>query len=164
MRRTASHLIALSAAIGLATAAPAADTDTETNRAIILEVFEALESGDLATLERYFATDGDVILGLESRERGGPYSSFRDAAAFPGSLTDVSVTVEYILAEDDKVAIQSLICGDHAAPILGFEPTGKQLCSRYINLYVLEDGMIISNSVSVYRDQLIEQLEANRDE
>ena len=137
---------------------------SERNKAIVLEVFDALESGDLQTLEKYFATEGDVILGLETRKRGGPYTSFRDAAAFPGSLHDVSVEVEHILAENNHVAIQSLICGKHAETILGFEPTGKQLCSRYINLYVLEDEKIISNSVSVYRDQLIEQLEANQQE
>lgn len=128
----------------------------------MLEVFEALESADLNVLEQYFTTDGAVILGLETRERGGPYRTFREAAAFPGSLRNVTVEVEHILAEDDKIAIQSLICGEHAETILGFEPTGERLCSRYINLYVLEDETIISNSVSVYRDQLVEQLEANQ--
>ena len=137
-------------------------SQSDRNKAIVLEVFDALQSGNLDVLEQYFATDGAVILGLETRERGGPYSTFRDAAAFPGSLTDVTVEVEHVLAEDDKVAIQSLICGNHAETILGFEPTGKQLCSRYINLYVLEDEKIISNSVSVYLDQLTEQLQANQ--
>ena len=137
-------------------------SQSERNKAIVLEVFEALGSGNLDVLEQYFATDGDVILGLETRERGGPYTTFREAAAFPGSLRNVTVEVEHVLAEADKVAIQSLICGEHAETILGFEPTGQPLCSRYINLYVLEDEKIISNSVSVYRDQLVEQLEANQ--
>ncbi len=152
-------------ATGFSASAAASDpavSTSEANKAIVLEVFEALESGDLTTLERYFDTESDVILGMETRKRGGPYEHFRDAAAFPGSLSDVSVEVEHVLAEDDKVAIQSLICGNHAKPILGFEPTGKRLCSRYINLYTLRAGQIISNSVSVYRDQLIDQLEANK--
>jgi ketosteroid isomerase-like protein len=143
---------------------PQATADTTTalrNRKIVLEVFDAFERRDLATLERYFASDGDVILGMDARKRGGPYGTFKEAAAFPGSLTDVQVTVEHILAEGDKVAIQSLICGNHAAPLLGFPPTGKRLCSRYINLYTLRAGRITSNSVSVYRDQLVRQLEAN---
>lgn len=143
----------------------AADEDKTTrNKEIILEVFDALGSGDLETLERYFAVDGDVILGLETRKRGGPYKTFRDAAAFPGSLDNVTVEVEHILAEGDKVAIQSRICGDHAETMLGFEPTGKEVCSRYINLYILKDGKIVSNSVSVYRDQLRAQLEAYAEE
>lgn len=137
-------------------------TDEEKrNTEIVLEVFEALGSDDLATLERYFARDGDVIVGLETRKRGGPYNLFADAAPYPGALDDVTVEVEKILAEGDEVAIQSHICGDHAAPLLGFAPTGKQICSRYVNLYVLKDGMIVSNTVGVLRDQLRAQLEAN---
>lgn len=131
------------------------------NTEIVLEVFEALGSDDLETLERYFAVDGDVVIGLNMRKRGGPYETFRDAAAFPGSLDNVVIDVEHVLAQGDKVAIQSRICGDHAEPLLGFEPTGKNLCSRYINLYILKDEKIINNTVSVYRDQLREQLEEN---
>ena len=131
------------------------------NTEIVLEVFKALGSDDLETLERYFAIDGDIVIGLNSRKRGGPYETFREAAPFPGSLDNVAVEVEHILAEGDKVAIQSRICGDHAEALLGFEPTGKRLCSRYINLYILKDEKIINNSVSVYRDQLREQLEEN---
>lgn len=137
-------------------------TDEEKrNTEIILEVFEALGGDDLATLERYFARDGDVIIGLRTRKRGGPYSAFADAAPYPGALDNVTVEVEKILAQDDEVAIQSHICGDHAAPLLGFAPTGKQVCARYLNLYVLHDGMIVSNTVGVLRDQLRAQLEAN---
>lgn len=142
-----------------------AGPDTELaarNKAIVLEVFDALGSDDLATLERLFTVDGEVILGQRTRTRGGPYASFREAAAFPGSLDEVRVEVEAIVAEGDQVAIQSLICGLHVEPILGFAPTGKQLCSRYLNLYRLVDGKIVSNSVGFHRDQLIEQLEANR--
>ena len=128
---------------------------------LTLEGFEALGSDDLATLERHFDRDGDVILGLETRKRGGPYATFVEAAPFPGRLDNVTVEVETILAEDDQVAIQSLICGDHAAELLDFEPTGQRLCSRYLNLYTLKDGRIVSNAVGVHRDQLREQLEAN---
>ena len=150
---------------GLVACSPAPSSgptaEEQRNTEIILEVFEALGSDDLATLERHFDRDGDVILGLETRKRGGPYATFVEAAPFPGRLDNVTVEVETILAEDDQVAIQSLICGDHAAELLDFEPTGQRLCSRYLNLYTLKDGRIVSNAVGVHRDQLREQLEAN---
>ena len=161
-QRFCISLCAASLCIAGPSLALAEQTDEEKrNTAIVLEVFEALGSDDLATLEKYFAQDGDVVIGLETRKRGGPYETFRDAAAFPGSLDNVEVDVERILAEGDEVAIQSKICGDHAEPMLGFEPTRKRVCARYINLYALRDGVIVNNTVSVYRDQLREQLEAN---
>lgn len=153
-------LTAALAAVAFGTGAHA-DSVAQANKAAVLAVFEAFETGDLATLERSFATDGVIMVGFQTRERGGPYTAFRDAAPFPGSLTEVEVEVETIFAEGDHVAIQSVICGNHAAPILGFAPTGKRLCGRYTNLYRLEDGVIVHNTVGVYRDQLREQLEAN---
>lgn len=131
------------------------------NKEIILEVFKALETDDLAMLERYFAVDGDFVIGLERRKRGGPYATFQEAAPYPGALDKVQIDVERIIAEGDSVAIQSMICGDHAVEIQGFAPTGKRLCGRYLNFYVLKDGMIVNNTVGVHRDQLRAQLEAN---
>ena len=158
----ASRLLLLFLAVGLGGCATSAATREEArNKDIVLAVFAAFETGDLATLERYFAVDGDIVIGLDGRKRGGPYTKFSDAAPFPGALTDVEVTVENIFAEGDYVAIQSVICGNHAAPILGVEPTGKRLCARYTNLYTLADGKIIANSVGVYRDQLLRQLESD---
>lgn len=154
------------ASIVALSAAPALGADGQTpeekrNTQIIVEVFDALESGALEPINRYFKPDGATVFGLDERVRGEPRATFLEAAPFPGSLDNVSVEIEHILAEGDKVAIQSLICGDHTKTLLGFEPTGKQVCSRYLNLYVLEDGLIVNNSVGVHRDQLRAQLEAN---
>ena len=156
---TARHglVAALLATIAGCATAPESALE-QRNKAIVLEVFAALESGDLATLERYFATDGAVIIGLTERQRGGPYATFREAAPFPGALSDVVIEVENIFADGDYVAIQSVICGNQVQPLLGIEATGKRLCSRYTNLYRLENGRIVSNTVGVYRDQLREQL------
>lgn len=131
------------------------------NVEIILDVFGAFGIDDLETLEQYFAVDGTVIIGLTTRPRGGPYDTFMEAAPFPGRLDNVTVEIESLIAEGDSVAIQSVICGDHVEPLLGFEPTGKPVCARYLNFYVLKDEKIISNSVGVQRDQLRDQLEAN---
>ncbi|MEO1241477.1 MAG: ester cyclase [Pseudomonadota bacterium] len=156
----------LVASILALSASPALGANDQTpeekrNTQIIVEVFDALESGALEPINRYFKPDGATVLGLEERVRGAPRATFQEAAPFPGALENVSVKIEHILAEGDKVAVQSLICGDHTKPLLGFEPTGKQVCSRYLNLYILEDGLIVNNSVGVHRDQLRAQLEAN---
>lgn len=163
--------IAVSACLAVLSAAPAGAAaqgplagNEARNKEIILEVFRALENRDLATLERYFAVDGDFIIGHETRKRGGPYAVFEEAAPFPGALQNIRIEIEHIIAEDDKVAIQSVICGDHAREIWGYAPTGKRLCSRYLNLYRIEGGMIVSNTVGVHRNQLEAQLKANAGE
>ena len=136
--------------------------EEQLNFEIVQDVFVALGEDDLAILEKYFDPDGEVVIGLNTRKRGGPYTRFRDVAGYPGSLDDVTVEVENMIADGDSVAVRSLICGNHAEPIYGFKPTGKRVCARYLNLYVLKDGIIVSNSVGLYRDQLRKQLEANK--
>ncbi len=130
----------------------------DVNKSIVLEVFAALESGDLETLERYFDPDGTVVVGTNTRKRGGPFASFREAAPFPGALNTVSVDVERIFAEGNQVAVQSMICGNQERTLLGIEPAGQRVCARYTNLYVLRQGRIVANTVGVHRDQIIEQL------
>ena len=150
---------------GLATLAACAPQGPELNpmearnAEIVRGVFRALETGDLAYLNKVFDPEGRVYLGLEARTRGGPFNTFAEAAAFPGALENVDVTVEELITEGDRVATQSVICGDHTkGPILGTPPTGKRICARYINVYELADGRITSNSVSVYADQIRNQL------
>ncbi len=162
IRLTAIAMFSLGLVSSPAWAEPTAEEARNTQ--VVLDVFKAFETRDLAVLKRSFADEGTIQIGLTDRPYGGPHETFEAAAPFPGALEGVTVEVEKILAEDDEVAIQSLICGAHAAPILGYEPTGKRLCSRYINLYVLKDGKIISNSVGLYRDQLTEQLEENKED
>ncbi|MEL7538762.1 MAG: ester cyclase [Pseudomonadota bacterium] len=160
MNRTSCLLLAAAAALLGCASTPKEDTSAR-NRAIVLEVFDALESGDVDVLQRYFDPEGDVIVGLNVRKYGGPYQTFREAAPFPSALSDVTVDVERIFAAGDQVAIQSMICGNQAYTLLGIEPAGRRVCSRYTNLYVLRNGRIVSNTVGVYRDQIREQLEAD---
>ncbi len=131
------------------------------NKALVREVFFALESGNVEALNRAFDPEGLSLVGTETRPRGGPFNTFAEAAPFPGALEDRKVTVEELIAEADKVAVRSEICGTHARVISGFEPTGKRICARYLNIYTIKNGRIIVNAVGMDRLQLRQVLEAN---
>lgn len=160
--KTPASFLSISILISLGWMKAAAANDVAAaNKVIVEAVFNALGSEDLDTLNRTFDPDGVTIFGREERRRGGPFATFAEAAPFPAALENVVVTVESMIAEGDEVAVRSTICGDHKAPLLGFAPTGKQVCARYLNLYRLEDGVIVSNAVGVHRDQVRAELEAN---
>lgn len=88
-------------------------------------------------------------------------STFAGAAPFPAALEDRKFLVEMLIAEADKVAVRSEICGTHARVIAGFAPTGKRICARYLNIYTIENGRITVNAVGMDRLQLRQVLEAN---
>ena len=122
------------------------------NRAMGMRVFAALEIGDVVTLNQVFAPDGESIIGSTIRPRGGPHKTFAEAAPFPAALDNRSVEVETIFADENHIAVQSKICGDHARALAGFAPTGKRICARYTNLYTVENGFITKNAVGFDRD------------
>lgn len=153
------HPLLLAAALAAFAPAQAAQSVAESNKAIVLEVFRALESGDLAALNRAFSPDGRSHINGETGPPRGTPKSFAEAAPFPGALSDRSVVTAELLAEDDLVAIRSRICGRHTeAPLMGVAPTGKRICSDYINIYRFEDGRIIDNYVGTDRRKLELQL------
>lgn len=149
--------LALTAAL-ITTGAHAAPAD---NKNLVIKVFDAMEKGDLDFINGAFDPKGVSIVGTEERPRGGPFKTFAEAAPFPAALSQRSLKIEEILAEGDLVAVRSLICGNHAQKLLEFEPTGKRLCARYLNIYRVSNGVIVSNSVGMNALQLRRALEAN---
>lgn len=131
------------------------------NKTLVIKVFDAMEKGDLDFINRAFDPKGVSIVGTEERPRGGPFKTFAEAAPFPAALSERSLKIEEILAEGDLVAVRSLICGNHAQKLLEFEPTGMRLCARYLNIYRISNGVIVSNSVGMNALQLRRALEAN---
>ncbi len=131
------------------------------NLALVKDVFAALGSGDLGTLNRAFDPQGASIFGLERRPRGGPHASFAQAAPFPAALDNREVKIERVFADGDWVAVRSTICGDHVRPMGELGASGRRVCSAYINLYEIHAGRIVTNIVGTDRQQLRAQIEAD---
>lgn len=132
------------------------------NKTLVRSVFKALETGDLAVLNSAFDPNGISIIGSIERPRGGPFDSFDKAAPFPAALEERRVDIEALFAEDDKVAVQSKLCGVHVKPLVGFEATRKLLCARYTNLYTIKNNKIIINVVG-FDPELRKALKKNSD-
>jgi predicted ester cyclase len=59
-----------------------------------------------------------------------------------GSLPDIHVTIEDIVAEDDKVMVRILLKGTHLGPGLGVLPTGRRIRIAGIVLVRISKGQI----------------------
>jgi steroid delta-isomerase-like uncharacterized protein len=69
----------------------------------------------------------------------GP-ASLQDAAShFRDACPDFHDTMEYILAEDDRVAYLGTIRGTQTAEMFGFPATGKEMSVRGVNFFRMED-------------------------
>lgn len=136
------------------------NTSSEQNKQLVIEVFKALEVGDVDVLNRIFDPKGESIIGSTIRSRGGPHDTFAEAAPFPAGLENRSVLIESLFSEEKMVGVQSVICGVHVRTLAGFAPSNKRICARYTNIYTIENARIIKNAVGIDRD-LLKLLEEN---
>lgn len=59
------------------------------------------------------------------------------------AFSDATVTIEEMIAEDDKVLVRFTFEGTNDGPFAGFEPTGKRVTGSNMVLMRLEDGKIV---------------------
>ncbi len=105
---------------------------------------ELFASGDLATLDRFFAPDvvsHDMPPGFPQGIEGVRrfFQTFRDA--FP----DVEVCVDEIVVEGERAAVATTISGTHRGELLGIAPTGRHVAVTGIDLVRVADGRIVEH-------------------
>ena len=105
---------------------------------------ELFSSGDLATIDRFFAPDvisHDMPPGFPQGIEGVRmfFSAFREG------MPDVRVRIDEIVVEDDRAAVATMIEGTHTGALMGIEPTGRRISVRGIDMVRVEDGRIVEH-------------------
>jgi steroid delta-isomerase-like uncharacterized protein len=120
---------------------------------------ELFASGDLATLDRFFAPDvvsHDMPPGFPQGIEGVRlfFSAFREG------MPDVEVRIDEIVAEGDRAAVATMIEGTHTGALMGVEPTGRRIAVRGIDMVRVADGRIVEHRGLTDTVGLLRQLSA----
>jgi steroid delta-isomerase-like uncharacterized protein len=120
---------------------------------------ELFASGDLATLDRFFAPDvvsHDMPPGFPQGIEGVRmfFSAFREG------MPDVEVRIDEIIVEDDRAAVATRIEGTHTGALMGLEPTGRRISVRGIDMVRVADGRIVEHRGLTDTVGLLRQLSA----
>jgi steroid delta-isomerase-like uncharacterized protein len=118
---------------------------TETNKALIRRWFrEVWNEGREATIDELFA-ESCVAYGLGDRETEvrGPAHMKPFVRNLRGSFPDLHISIEDILAEEDKVMVRVLVKGTHGGSGLGVPPTGRRIRVAGIVLIRVSKGQIV---------------------
>src|SRR6516165_1838247 len=102
---------------------------------------EVLTNKNLALADELIATDFREHVGGEVRRvgiEGFKAARMRRNAAFP----DWKVTVNDIIAEEDKVVARATGQGTHLGEYMGIPPTGKVVTVSWIAIYRVADGRL----------------------
>ena len=92
--------------------------------------------------------------GLESGLAGFKQGMEMFFAAFP----DLTMTIEDLIAEHDKVVARSTFRGTHQGTFMGLDPTGRKFKVTAIDVVRFADGKAIEHWGLTDRHSLLEQL------
>jgi predicted ester cyclase len=103
-----------------------------------------LGSRDPAVVDEFFAPDfvshdnpPGFPPGVEGVKRF--FTTFRDA--FP----DVSVAIDELVVEGDRVAVATIFTGTHRGELMGVAPTGRQVSVTGIDIVRIAGGKIVEH-------------------
>jgi predicted ester cyclase len=122
----------------------AADENKETVRRLMEDVFG---QGRLTLLPQLVAAEyvGHFALG----DHYGPGGVQIDVAAYRAAFPDLTVTLDDLLADGDKVVRRFTLRGTHRKPLPGVEASGRPVILRGIAIDRLAGGRLVESWVQV---------------
>jgi ketosteroid isomerase-like protein len=128
------------------------------NKALVRRLFDALQAGDLATLNELGDPKGVTHGAAGTHENGGPHKDLKDACPMCVIMNPRQITVDFMVAEGDLVTVRSIMRATQSGQYHDMPPSGKQVTISYINVYRIRNHRIVENWVAVDRLSLMEQL------
>jgi len=119
---------------------------TEENKAIARRVYEIISTGD-------FRRAGEIVdqdaPDNELRPNDPPaklIDTFKETfSEAREGFPDLSITVEDVMAEGDRVAARVTMRGTHRGAFQGIAPTGKRVEVRAIDMFRMSHGKIVEH-------------------
>lgn len=121
-------------------------------------VREVWDGGDLDALERYLSPDfkRHVSPTLPPLDRNGQIERLR---GFRSAFPDITLTVEDVVARDDRVAFRSTIRGTHRGPLAGMAATEREIEVTLVDIVRIEEGSFVEQWGGPDMSDLFRQLE-----
>jgi steroid delta-isomerase-like uncharacterized protein len=107
---------------------------------IVYKWVEAWRKGDLAQIDEIFAHDYTVnsnAIGIDGVKQA--------VQMFHNALSDMSIELNDMVSEGNKIAVRWTVRGIHTGSFLGILPSGEPLSLTGINIYHIADGKIVAN-------------------
>ena len=119
---------------------------TEENKAIARRVYKIISTGDFGRAEEIVdpeAPDNELLPDDPPAKLIDTFKeTFAEArAGFP----DLSITIEDVMAEGDRVAARVTMHGTHSGEFQGIAPTGKRVEVRAIDMFRIANGKIVEH-------------------
>lgn len=116
----------------------------QTNIADIARAFyEPFRTGDTSTYATILAEDW-LDIPLAPGQEQGPAGMNGQIAGFRHAMPDYAVTHEDLIVSGDRVAVRNTVSGTHRGAFMGFEPTGRRIEMRTMDIHQIRDDRIVT--------------------
>jgi predicted ester cyclase len=105
---------------------------SDENKELVRRHYRELNAGNYDVILESFADSERAAMVKNATERY--------AAGFP----DMHLSVEELIAEDDKVFCRAILTGTQDGDFKGIAPTGRQVSVDYAEVYRIENGKFAS--------------------
>ena len=131
----------------------------EENKAIFRRFIEEVwNQGNLTVADELFAPD--AFTPSAPQLPPGPEGVKTIATLWRTAFPDFQMTIEDLIAEEDKVAARFTERGTHQGEFMGIAPTGRQMSVTEIGILRMVDGKVTESWYEVDMLSLMQQLGA----
>jgi steroid delta-isomerase-like uncharacterized protein len=103
---------------------------------VVHGIYEAINTGNLALLEKYVAPD--YIEHTDGYQGVEPFA--QQIAAFRAGFPDLHVSIEDVLTAGDRFASRTTVTGTHTGDLMGMPATGKRISVEAVDIGRIENG------------------------
>jgi steroid delta-isomerase-like uncharacterized protein len=116
----------------------------ESNIADIARAFyEPFRTGDTSIYATILADDW-LDIPLAPGQEQGPAGMTEQISGFRQAMPDYTVSHEDIIVSGDRVAVRNTVSGTHRGAFMGYQPTGRRIEMRTIDIHKISDGKIVT--------------------
>ena len=117
---------------------------TESNKAAVRRFHDAFSTGDLDGAIAFFASN--AVVHTSSAPNPLSMEDFKQLGqVFLSEFPGVTVTVEDVIAEGNKVVSRITFRATHTGDLMGIPPTGKSVTISEMIIDVFSDGKIVES-------------------
>ena len=136
------------------------ETSTEQNKSLYRRFIQTIfNEGRLDQLDE-FVSPSFVLRDPNPGTPEGPAAVRHSVTMFRTAFPDLKLTLEELVAENDKVCARATLRGTHQGPIFGIPATGKTVTVTGLTMIRFADGHIVESLVRNDVPGLMRQLKS----
>lgn len=121
------------------------DSGAAAKELVLRAIERGFNNGDLDVADEVFSDEYTVHApGLVELPKGP--AAFKQAIGlWRSAFSDIHMTVEQLLFEDDVVANRFTTTGTHDGPLFGIPPTGRRMTVHGMEMHRVVDGRVVES-------------------